>query len=288
MGNLKRLLQAVGWSVVMGTIIGLALSLVVAITPANATTIPACDSIGTGTQCNLITREQATGQGSGRIYNIYTENGGYYSDVLRLYKSGAAFVPRFTVVSASSGSWIYPNIGQGAEHGMRPPNSWAPVQIGYNGRNAGNIWLNTHTYLTRSGSWNAAWDIWFEPRYDYYGVNQSVGGTEIMIWNAAMRGGRWITNGPGYYYGTVWLDGNWWNVNASVVSQNGHSWKRIYFVATRPGSYFNGSFNPFMAKAGHLGYLSASEYLSGLDYGFEINSGGAGLAVNSMYVTGVR
>jgi hypothetical protein len=232
--------------------------------------------------------QQNTGQGSSKPYSIYTENGGKLSDSLQLTKVGAAYIPAFKVRWASSGGWIYPNIGAGAERGMRPPNTWYPVRIGYAGRNAGNIWLHTKTTLQSSGSYNAGYDIWFEPTADTTGARQSYGGAEIMIWNAAKRNGRWIYNGPGRYYGKVKLDGMTWNVNGSRVGSGSHSWMRIYFVATRPLSYFNGSFNPFMAKAGHLGYLKSQWYLSGLDYGFEIDKGGAGLAVTQHSVTGVR
>lgn len=255
---------------------------------AGAATVPSCTGFtGTGA-CDMTAREQVLGQGSGRVSSVYTENAGTLSDVLRLYKPGVAYASQFTVKAATTGGWIYPNIGYGAERGMRPPYAWAPVRIGYNGNSAGYIWMKSGTSLTSSGSWNACFDIWYEPHYDYTGAYQSVGGTEMMIWNEARRGGRIVYDGPGYYYGRVSLDGNTWNVNASVVSLNGHTWHRIYFVAVHPGTFFNGPLNPFMARAGRLGYLVSSEYLTGLDYGFEVNQGGPGLSVTRLSVTGVR
>ena len=243
----------------------------------------------TTTYPTMTYRQQSTGQGlHGKLYNIYTENGGKLSDTLQLTKEGAAFIPAFKVLRASSGGWIYPNIGAGAERGMRPPNTWYPVRIGYDGRNAGSIWLHDKTILQSGGSYNAGYDVWFEPSYDATGARQSYGGAEIMIWNAAKRSGRYIHNGPGHYYGRFSADGMTWNVNGSRVGSGSHSWMRLYFVATRPLSFFNGSFNPFMRHAGRMGYLKSSWYLTGLDYGFEIDRGGAGLAVTSHSVTGVR
>jgi hypothetical protein len=232
--------------------------------------------------------QQHTGQGQQELYNIYTENGGKLSDTLQLTKVGAAFSPAIKVLRASSGGWIYPNISAGAERGMRPADTWYPVQIGYAGRSAGNVWLRSATTLVGSGSYNAAYDVWFEPVADTTGAQQSFGGAEIMIWNAAKRNGRWIYNGPGRYYGKFSADGMTWNVNGSRVGTGSHTWMRLYFVATRPLSFFNGSFSPFMQHAGQLGYLKQQWYLTGIDYGFEVDQGGTGLAVTNVSVTGVR
>jgi hypothetical protein len=248
---------------------------------ANAATV-------TTTHPTMTYAQQHTGQGQQELYDIYTENGGKLSDTLQLTKVGAAFIPALKVLRASSGGWIYPNVGAGAERGMRPADTWYPVRIGYDGRSAGNVWLRSATTLVGSGSYNAAYDVWFEPVADTTGARQSFGGAEVMIWNAAKRNGRWIYNGPGRYYGKFSADGMTWNVNGSRVGTGSHSWMRLYFVATRPLSFFNGSFSPFMTHAGQLGYLKQQWYLTGIDYGFEVDQGGTGLAVTNVSVTGVR
>jgi hypothetical protein len=241
----------------------------------------------TVTHTTLTTNEQATGQGSTRNYNIYTGDSGARWSKLQLNKVGAAYTPSFQVLSANSaGGWIYPNIGAGAERGMRPPYTWNPVQA----VSMGSVALHSTTTLQwhRTDSYNAGFDIWFEPTADRMGSQQSYGGTEIMIWTAAARGGRWIHNGPGTYLGRVKIDGVTWNVNASIASANGHSWHRIYFAAVTTRTGFTGSLNPFASKAASVGYLNLHWYLTGAEYGTEINKGGAGLAVTSFYVRGVR
>jgi hypothetical protein len=239
------------------------------------------------THSTLTTKQQATGQGSKRNYNIYTGTSGARWSKLQLNKVGAAYTPSFTVQSAySAHGWIYPNIGAGAERGMRPPYTWSPVRA----RSMGSVNLRTTTTLQhrRSDSYNAGWDVWFETWADRSGNQQSYGGTEIMIWTAAVRNGRWIYYGPGRYLGRFRADGITWNVNASIATAHGHSWHRIYFTAVTPHTGFNGQLNPFVSKAVRVGYLSLSEYLTGAEFGFEINRGGAGLAVKSLSITGVR
>ena len=243
----------------------------------------------TTTHPTMTYRQQSTGQGlHGKLYNIYTENGGKLSDTLQLTKVGAAFVPAFKVLRASSGGWIYPNIGAGAERGMRPPNTWNPVQI--NG-GQGKITTSVSTTLKWSNwNWNAGYDIWLTTRYDLYGNTQCHGGTEIMIWTAASRNGHAITRGPGANKGSVLIDGILWNVNDGLVSNRScGTWHRIYYVAQHPRSGVSNMYvNPFLSDAWRRKMAGGSYYLSGIEYGFEIDKGGAGLSVNNFSVTGVR
>lgn len=212
-------------------------------------------------------------------YNIYTENGGHYSESLKLTEAGNVYSPVFQVIKAS-GQWIYPNIGQGAERGMKPYNTWLPVPANHDG----NPGTSVTTHLVWRGDWNAGYDIWLEPRYDPYGTQEGKGGTEVMIWTAASRNGHAITRGPGYAYPSVFIDGIWWNVNASTGN-----WHRIYFVAQHPRNSFKGALNPFFAGAIHDHALAGSWELTGLDYGFEIDTpGNSGLAVTSYWLSGVR
>lgn len=229
--------------------------------------------------------EQATGQGSQRTYNIYTENGGRYYEKLQLTKVGAAFIPAFKVLyEDAGGGYIYPNISQGAERGMRAPYTWYPVKA----YKMGEVYTSTQDTLNHSGNYNADYDVWFEPTADTYGKYQSHGGTEIMIWLAAKRNGQYITRGPGTNFGTITLDGIAWHVNGSRTCLESNCWERIFFVAVHPRSSFTGRLNPFVSKTAQLHMLSLQEYLTGIDNGFEIINGGAGLAVTHFSVTGVK
>jgi hypothetical protein len=226
--------------------------------------------------------------GEHEYFGIYTETSGNIWSTLRLTESGNVYLPAFQVVQASQGGWVYPNIGQGAEHGMVPyeggRKTWYPVPAAHDG----NPVVNLRTALTRGGSWNAGFDVWFEPGYDAAGTHQGQGGTEVMVWTAAMRNGRWASRGPGTSYGVVYEDGIWWNVNGGYVCQHGDCWHRIYFAAQRPMADFHGSLNPFFGQAMHFHALAHAWWLTGLDYGFEINSGGGGLAVTSYLLNGVQ
>lgn len=247
----------------------------------------AADTGGTGTVTMTKKEQYAHTSNPAEYYNIYTENGGAYHDALRLTERNYVYEPKFTVLSASApGRWVYPNIGQGAERGMRPPNTWGPVKVTQDGDPY--AWVST-TVRWR-GDWNAAFDIWTEPTADTYGAGQSHGGTEIEIWTAAARNGRELRQATsGARARPAYIDGKWWNVTDGWTSLNGNRWRRIYFVAQRQAQTFSGRLNPFLGAAGSYGMLSSSDYLTGIEYGFEIhNSGGRGLSLNDYQLTGVQ
>lgn len=219
-----------------------------------------------------------------QYFGIYTENGGPYSDRLRLTKRDNVYLPTFTVESASSGAWVFPNLGQGGERGMRPAHTWNPVPANRDGSPVAAL----RTTLTRSGNWNAGFDIWFEPRYDPAGADTGYGGTEIMVWTAARRGSRWLTYGPGTYLGTITEDHVRWHVNAGWARHGKQLWHRIYFTSVTPRTDFKGSLNPFVGQAIRFHQLAHDWDLTAIDYGFEINSGGSGLGITSYLLSGVR
>lgn len=242
---------------------------------------------GTGTVTSTKNEQYAHTSNPNEYYNIYTENGGVYSDTLSLTEQNYVFEPRFTVLKASApGHWVYPNIGQGAERGMRPANTWSPTKVPEDG----DPYVSVNTTIKWPGSWNAGFDIWTEPTADTYGSNQSHGGTEVMIWTAAARSGREFRQAAsGAKVRPVYIDGKWWNVTDGWTSLNGYRWRRIFFVAQKQVQKFSGRLNPFLGAAAAYGMLSPSDYLTGIEYGFEIyNGGGAGMSVNSYQLTGVE
>lgn len=257
--------------------------------PALADTTPNINGAPSGTGTVTMTKKEQYAHTSNpaAYYNIYTENGGAYYDTLRLTERNHVYEPRFTVLSASApGRWVYPNIGQGAERGMRPYKTWNPVRV----TRDGDPYASVDTALKWRGNWNATFDIWTEPSADKYGNNQSSGGTEIEIWTAAARGGRALTHSTsGARARPAYIDGKWWNVTDGWTSLNGNHWRRIYFAAQQPVQQFSGALNPFIGSASRYGMLSKSDYLTGIDYGFEIyDHGGEGLGVNGYKLTGVK
>lgn len=216
-------------------------------------------------------------------FNIYTETGGAYSSALELTERDNVYLPAFTVERATTNG-VYPNLGQGAERGMRPDNSWTPVRA-----NEDNLpYVHQLTTHLTGGTYNAGFDVWFEPSKDTWGSHQGDGGTELMIWTAAHRPDGWALSGPGTYLGTVTIDGMRWNVNAGLASRGGDTWHRIYFAATHPITSFHGALNPFFGQAIKDRQLAHGWWLTGIDYGFEIDSTGVkGLAVTSYQLSGV-
>jgi hypothetical protein len=227
---------------------------------------------------------------SGQHYNIYTGNDPHHWTRLRLTRQGNIYLPRFTVSALDVHGWNYPNIGQGANHGMVPATpelgrkTWYPVRANHDG----DPYATLSDHLIWSGNWQAGFDVWFEPRYDARGQRQQYGGTELMILTAVSRHGHAVNRGlPGYPKGSVYADGRWWNVSASVTGQGAKTWHRIYVAAQKPLTSFSGPLNPFFRVAEHFGMLNGNHYLTGLEYGFEINTGGIGMAVNSYNLHGV-
>lgn len=222
------------------------------------------------------------------FYNIYTENGGSYSDTLRLTEQNNVFEPKFTVLrsSAPANGWVYPNIGQGGERGMRPANTWNPTKVPRDGDPRASV----NTTVKWPGNWNAGFDMWTEPANDPSGSDQSHGGTEVMVWTAAARNGQEFRQAAsGTKVRPAFIDGKWWNVTDGWTSLNGYRWRRIFFDAQQPVQKFSGQLNPFLGAAAAYGMVSTSDYLTGIQYGFEINhGGGVGLAVNNLQITGVK
>lgn len=224
-------------------------------------------------------------------YNIYTGNAPDRNYArLGLTRQGNVYKPSFTVSYVRPEGWAFPCIGQGANHGMYPSptlgrKTWYPVRANYDG----DPYATAVTRLTRGGNWQSGFDAWFEPQYDANGQRQQYGGTELMILTAVMRHGKFVTSGlPGFPRGRVYADGRWWNVSAAVTGRGAKRWHRIYFTAASPLTSFSGALNPFFRAAEHFGMLNGGWWLTGIEYGFEINAGGTGLTLSSYDMHGVR
>ena len=127
-----------------------------------------------------------------------------------------------------------------------------------------------------SGSANdAAYDIWFNQTSTTSGQPN---GTEVMIWLNS-QGGVQPFGSP---ISTATIDG----ANYEVWAGNQSSWKVISYVATAPVTgVTNLDLKPFFADAISRGSLDSSWWLIDVEYGFEIWTGGQGLAASNFSVS---
>jgi glycosyl hydrolase family 12 len=135
----------------------------------------------------------------------------------------------------------------------------------------------SYYYPQRGFAGNTAYDIWFNK-----GGGQPKGrdnGAEIMIWLGS--------NGIGspVYYRKVEIDGIWWGYDTWRAGAAGSTqWNYIRYWRLSnftPKSRATLNLVPFFQDAERMGRLSSSWYLTGTEYGFEVCSGGKGLAVNN-------
>lgn len=126
-----------------------------------------------------------------------------------------------------------------------------------------------------SGSQNdSAYDIWFNQTSTTTGQPN---GTEVMIWINHQGAPQPF----GSQVATATIDGASWN----VWTGNQSSWKIISYVATAPVTSASLNLVPFFADALSRGSVEATWWLIDVEYGFEIWTGGQGLAVNSFSVS---
>jgi len=122
---------------------------------------------------------------------------------------------------------------------------------------------------------DAAYDIWFNQTSTTSGQPN---GTEIMIW----INHQGVPQPFGSDVATATIDG----ASYQVWTGNQSSWKIVSYVATTPvTSVSNLNLLPFFADAVSRGSLESSWWLIDVEYGFEIWTGGQGLAMNGFSVS---
>jgi cellulose 1,4-beta-cellobiosidase len=129
----------------------------------------------------------------------------------------------------------------------------------------GNYTVNWATSTPpNSGIWNSSLDIWCGPR-------SGVGTYEIMIWLRYSGPQWWVGKYP-----KVWVDGaQWYEVPHYTASGRYY----LSFRRAEPVTSASLRLAPFMARAKQLGDLDSSALMWAVQAGFEIWSGGQGLAV---------
>jgi len=183
----------------------------------------------------------------------------------------------FTISSSdvAKGYGAYPNIGQGNEWGVRPAGTWLPVKADDDGMPVASV---TTDSLSVSGVFNSAFDIWFN-KTDDPTVGQN-NGAEVMIWLDCHD------NCIGYH--PVTIDGiRWlWTWHVSRNHHTGTTWNYMAFTAAHHRDSVSRLWlNPFIRYAEAQGKVSPSWYLTGVDYGFELVSGGSGLKISNYSLT---
>lgn len=168
----------------------------------------------------------------------------------------------------------YPSIYKGCHYGNCTTNSGMPKQQSAIG-SAPSSWSIT---VPSSGSWNAAYDIWFNKTSSSSGQNN---GAEMMIWlnsrNVQPAGTRVASN--------VSIAGAQWDVWYTTVSGSGVTWNYIAYKRTSGTGSVNFDLKAFFNDAQNRGYIQSSWWLTSIQAGFEMWVGGAGLRTNSFSAT---
>lgn len=164
----------------------------------------------------------------------------------------------------------YPSIYRGCHWGACTASNPFPIQENKIASAA------TSVNIRQPSGYNndAAYDIWFNRTST---TSTQPDGTEIMIW-INHQGKIQPFGSPA---GEVTLDGASWQ----VWTGNPDSWKIVSYVANAPVTSVNNlNLLPFFSDAIARGRLSPNDWLIDVEYGFEIWTGGNGLAVNSFSV----
>lgn len=224
----------------------------------------------------------AVAQSTCAQYGIVALDGGIYNFQMDEFDSSleecaTASGTGFTITTAdfsnsTSGSpAAYTSVYRGCHWGTCTSSNPFPIQ-------EDNIAsATTSVSITQPSGYNndAAYDIWFNQTSTTSGQPN---GTEVMIW----INHQGSIQPFGSDVGDVTLDGVSWQ----VWTGNQTSWKIVSYVANSPvTSVSNLNLLPFFADAVSRGSLSTSYWLLDVEYGFEIWTGGDGLAVNSFSVS---
>jgi hypothetical protein len=185
---------------------------------------------------------------------------------------------QFTVTSsaisqpASGDPGGYPSIYSGCSAGVCTTGNKLPIRVSK--LTPGMITSSWVTSQPPGGAYDVAYDIWFNRAPATAGAPD---GGELMIW-LAHRGGSQIAPagapvahaGIGGYAFTIWV----WS------GQPGQ--RRIAYVMDHPVRSVRGlDVSGIAADAARRGYLAAPSYLLNIQAGFEIWTGGRGLATES-------
>lgn len=159
----------------------------------------------------------------------------------------------------------YPSIVYGYAFGTRSPNSDLPAQIS----SLKSVKTSWSFQPTNTGRWDAAYDIWICPD-NHCGPGGFDGGIEVMIWLDYMNTNGWKTD-----LGSATIDGKDWEVWFCDANASGSKWGYIAYLAkTMVTSVKDLDIKKFLDDGEKRGYIQPTWYLSAVEAGNEIHSGG--------------
>ncbi|WP_043615552.1 GH12 family glycosyl hydrolase domain-containing protein [Nonomuraea candida] len=161
----------------------------------------------------------------------------------------------------------YPSIYAGCHYANCTTGSNLPMQASASGFAA--LRSSVSMSYTGSGTYNASYDLWFDPTPRTDGQNT---GAELMIWLNRQGSIQPI----GSRVGTANLAGGTWEVWFGNIG-----WNVISYVRTSTATSLDFTIDTFYSDVVSRGYGQRSWYLTSVQAGFEPWIGGAGLAVNS-------
>jgi Glycosyl hydrolase family 12/Cellulose binding domain len=251
--------------------VALAASVVLAAGGSLALVLPASVSqAATTTLCN-----SQTAPAAGGTYTIQNnEWGSAASECITTDGNTDFTVANSSISNSTSGApGGYPSIYRGCHWGACTSSNPFPVQVS----NISSGKVTTSWSTTQPGgsnNYDVAYDIWFNQQPSTSGQPN---GAEMMIWLNH--------NGPVQPFGSevasnVSVGGRSYN-----VWQGNQAWNTIsYSMTSGTTSVSNLDLQPLIAYAVSKGWIQNSWYLIDVEAGFELWTGGAGLATNSFSV----
>jgi len=213
--------------------------------------------------------------GQGRTYLVNNNNFMGLAECL----SGSAHAPAFRVArsgatSTGPDSDAFPDIYTGCSWGRCSPGTKLPTRVS----DLGNPVTTWDTTENAGGLWAATYDMWFDPRP----IRTGQADAEMMIW-LNVRG---LYSAAGEGWPVVRIDGALWYV-LTWITGNGHQqWRYVQFRKYTPRWNVTGlSLKPFYQYMENQGWITPSWYALNVEAGFEIWSGGTGLATTAFSAT---
>jgi hypothetical protein len=164
----------------------------------------------------------------------------------------------------------YPFIYYGSHFGSNSPGTILPLMLDQ----VKCVTSNWSFTPAKSGSWDAAYDIWFSTGIST--VHGFGGGAELMIWLDYMG------NVPpaGHKVGTVTINGMSWTLWEGPIG-----WNYIAYLADKPvDSVKDFDLTAFINDCMTRGYIDKEWFLAAVEVGNEFRTGGAPFTSNSFSV----
>jgi cellulose 1,4-beta-cellobiosidase len=169
----------------------------------------------------------------------------------------------------------FPHIFRGCAWKICSPNAGIPIKVSA----IGHLVTTWHTRENAPGTWNAAYDIWFGKRRMTTGQPT---GAELMIW--LNHHGRCCALQHGAP--KVWIDGRPFRLSHWIARHNGLSWHYIQFRMIHKTWHVDHlRLRPFIRRCVRLGLIRPWWWMENVEAGFELWSGGQGLATTRFGVS---